>query len=142
MDKKLDRIKDNITSGAEGAVLGKLWRKVIADLSIASRLKLLIDMYATKTGGISSRVATEKRKTKASLVNNIISEDMTWKVFYDLLHNVVGVKKFAISIKLYHANGSVTVHSVLALKPESIKPEEVNNERVKLDFGQRDKDNT
>jgi len=131
MDKKLSKVGELITSGGEGAILGKLWRLIIKDLGFLDHLTFFVNRYVTKTGGINNRVKNARRKTKSSIITNITDEELTWKVFLDLLYNVLNVRKFTLSIKLEHANGKNTIHHLLVVKPESMEEEKDENVKQK-----------
>ena len=75
-------------------------------------LEFMITKYVSKNDKTGNRVQAVKRKTKSSLEKNIYADEMTWKTFIDLLFNFLNVVKIDISIKLTHANGQETIHSV------------------------------
>lgn len=100
------------TSKNEGGILSYLWRKIIHEANLKGSLNILIDMYLKRSDITDGRVSNIKRKTKSTLVNNIVSSEMTFKTFLDLLIRVLRVKKIIINIKLEHRDGKETEHNV------------------------------
>lgn len=110
MDIKLD---SNIAA-TEGGILAALWRKILKDSGFYNMLGMMVSRYVSDTDSMADKVKASRRKTKSTLISNICSSDMTWKVLLDLIFNFLHVKKITISIKLLHQNGIETVHSVVA----------------------------
>ena len=73
-------------------------------------------MYITKS--LISTYEKNSTKDKSQIQAAVLSEDMTWKTFTDLVSNLLDVKTFSISITLTHrvkdkdGNHKVTVHHV------------------------------
>lgn len=100
------------TSNNEGGILACLWRKIIDEAKFKGSLNILIDMYLKRADVTDGRVSNVKRKTKSTLISNIVSSEMTFKTFLDLVIRVLRVKKLVISIKLEHRDGRETEHHV------------------------------
>lgn len=112
MSKETDIIKPPDKS--EGGTLAGLWKNILKDNNMLNKdtVKYLSDRYVKNTNILKSKVKNVNRKTRGSILNNITATDMTWKVFLDLVFNVLNVVKVTVSIKLTHANGDETVHSI------------------------------
>jgi hypothetical protein len=109
-----NRIKlTDINNRTEGSVLATLWRNVLKETNMLPALDYFVDRYVNNTKGMESRVKAVKRKTKSTMMKNVTTNDMTWKTFLDLMFNFLKVKKITITIKLTHANGDDTIHSVV-----------------------------
>jgi len=100
-----DLSSKKITGNNEGATLAKLWLKVLEESNLIHAVGPLIDRYVNKSNSMKS----VKRKTKSSLIKNIHSKDMTWKIFLDLMFNFINVKKIDFSVKITFANGDTRV---------------------------------
>lgn len=117
MRDKLKEINRPINNNKEGALLSKLFRKIVTELSLINRIHFLIDRY-TKVA-VGSDVKAVKRKTRSSLVNNIVADEMTWKTFMDLMFNLLRVKKCKFTVELTHQNGVVSKHDLMVVKDTS-----------------------
>ena len=121
---------DKPISKKEGGVLAHLWRKIIKDNNYSLPILYnLIDKYVAKTDRMKSRVKNVKRKARSTLEMNISDGDMTIKTFFDLIFNLLNVKKVDITIKLTYPNGMETIHST-----------RVNNSNYDEETGEEDKD--
>lgn len=108
-----NRIKlSDINNRTEGSVLATLWRNVLTETNMLPALDYFVDRYVNNSKGMESRVKAVKRKTKSTMMKNVTANDMTWKTFLDLMFNFLKVKRIIISIKLTHAGGNETIHSV------------------------------
>ena len=123
MDKKISSKK--ITNRKEGAVLSKLWFKILEETDLINAIVPLINRYTNKANSMKA----VKTKTKSSLTKNIYSHDMTWRVFLDLMFNFINVKKMEFSVKVTHPNGDVTLHVVPITNNDISSDEEEEDER-------------
>lgn len=80
------------------------------DLNLINKLEFLINRYI-KTAN-DKNIAALKRKTRSSLVNNIIADEMTWKTFMDLTFNLLKVKKCKLNIELTFVNDTTSNHEI------------------------------
>lgn len=106
-------LEGSVTSRSPGGILARLFRKILKETNIIYVVKSLIDNYEKNSD-----------KDKSQIQASVISEDMTWKTFTDLVSNLLDVKSFSVSITLVHkvkdaeGNHKVTVHHVDA-KPHN-----------------------
>jgi len=103
---------DYETTQTEGGLLAKLWRTILVGTNFIRTRDQLVNEYVRKTDMLKGRVKQVSRKTKSTLTKNVNANEMTWKVFIDLLFNFITVKKIDISIKLTMSNGKETLHSL------------------------------
>jgi len=100
---------EDLKSTAGGA-LAKLWRNTLRDNNLYPSIGYLVTRYTSRNSVTDSKNSV--RKTKASLISNIRSGEMTWKTYLKLLFEFLGVRKVDITIKLTLANNSETLHSI------------------------------
>lgn len=100
---------------SEGGSLARLWRSILRNNNMLNinTVEFLANRYVKNTAIVKSEIKNISRKTRGSIINNITATDMTWKVFLDLLFNVLNVAKITITIKLTHANGSESLSSIV-----------------------------
>lgn len=113
----------------EGGVLSKLWRKILTENNFTPMLGYLINRYVNKHNSDSNSVI--KTKSKSTLIYNIASTKMTFKVFLDLVFNFLRAKKLTISIKVEFANGMESVHTIAVENDISMEDVEDEMEKVK-----------
>ena len=99
-------------SNKEGGILASIWRQIIKQLNLMPALDYLVARYISKSKRLENKIPSMKRKTKSTLIKNITTTDMTWKVFLDLVFNLLEVKRIRLDITLTHANGEETRTSV------------------------------
>ncbi len=102
-------LKSNTTDKTEGGLLSILWRKILVDLNMTNRIPAMIYRYVNDVNTSSLQV---KKKSKSSITNDIISENMTWKVFINLLISILKVKKIRFTVTLEFNNGTKSNHSI------------------------------
>lgn len=100
-----DLSSDKVTGNNEGAILAKLWLLVLEETNLKNAVIPLINRYVNKSNSMKS----VKRKTKSSLIKNIHSKDMTWKIFLDLMFNFINVKRIDFHMRITHANGDTSI---------------------------------
>lgn len=84
-------LKTVVKCSTAGAILSKLWRKTLKDRELHNRLPLLVNRYLNNNYiNLGSRGKVTSKKT---LEENIVSEEMSIKVFIDLYKNLLGSKK-------------------------------------------------
>jgi len=105
------------TNNTEGAILATLFKSVIMDLNYNNKKEWLISRYINR----GNMLKVMKKKTASSLSKNIESDSITWKVFIDLLLNLLNVKKCVFKIELTHSNGVVTRNQVTVTNPNAEK---------------------
>lgn len=122
---------NNQVSNNEGGVLAMLWRKILKERNFISILPVLIDRYLREQDLKEEKLGVNiKKKNRSTLITNIMSSEMTFKVFYDLLKNLIRVKKIVIHIEITTMNDVTSIHS-LPVAGASINIEDV--EIVKSD---------
>lgn len=115
-------LEGSVTNKSLGAILAKLFRKILKESNILYITETLIDQYEKNSD-----------KDKNQIQAQVCSEDMTWKSFCDLTLNLLQVKSFSITITLVHkvkdANGEnkVTVHTVDAKPNNSLSSEAIES---------------
>lgn len=119
-------IKSDPISGNEGGVLARLWRNILKDLNLSNSIPQLVQVYTNKKERIGSSAAV-KLKAKSSIINDITSGDMTWKVFFHNMFYVLNVKRMRISITLEHPDNTETIHHI------TISPAEEQEKTSKKD---------
>ena len=118
-------LEGSVTNKSLGAILAKLFRKILKESNILYITETLIDQYEKNSD-----------KDKNQIQAQVCSEDMTWKSFCDLTLNLLQVKSFSITITLVHkvkdANGEnkVTVHTVDAKPNNSLSNEATESTEV------------
>jgi hypothetical protein len=103
------KILSSVEDTTEGGILSNLWRKILKDLNITNKIPALVVMYLNKENMKSVKL---KKKSKTSLVNDITSSNMTWKVFLNLIINLLNVNKMTFTVTLEFKNGEKSVHSI------------------------------
>lgn len=111
----------NILDKNEGGALAKLWAEIVNNNHLAGKMNILIDKYTAETEKMSLSSEPVKRKTKSSLINNIISKSLTWSVFLDLIFNFLKVKRVSLTIKLEWNNGDVTYDTIKVPNPNYVE---------------------
>ena len=115
-------LEGSVTNKSLGAILAKLFRKILKESNILYITETLIDQYEKNSD-----------KDKNQIQAQVCSEDMTWKSFCDLTLNLLQVKSFSVTITLVHkvkdANGEnkVTVHTVDAKPNNSLSSEAIES---------------
>lgn len=107
-------LSGKIMSRDVGSILSKLFRKIVQETGEINQAEALLDTYLTNSVDESG-----KKKDKSAAVTAIVSEQMSWKVFMDLITNYLKVKKITIVVKLdhgadRHGNRKITVHEINA----------------------------
>ena len=91
-----------------GLIMSTLWKKILEDLNLKNKLSILIDIYIHK----KFKDIKVKKKNRNSIMNDIMSENMTLKTFLMLLFAVLRVKKVIITVTLTHVDNNETSHSI------------------------------
>lgn len=115
-----------------GGVLAKLWRNTLRDNNLYPSIGYLVSRYTSRNSVTETKNSI--RKTKASLIANIRSGEMTWKTYTKLMFEFLGVRKIDITVKLTLANNSETIHSVTVVN-DTIK----NDNKEKDTTDEKDK---
>ena len=93
----------DIQSGPPGAILARMYRKILSDLGVTSdRYDALMNRYVAKAQLYPNR--KEKAAARASLSKELLKEFMTWKTLVKGIM-FLAVPKFDLSIRLHHASG-------------------------------------
>lgn len=103
-------------SNTEGGTLAMFWRKILNESGLSKKLAVLFRNYEIKANKNKG-----KFKSKSTIIQNATSSEMTFKVFLDLLINLLNVKKIRLNIELTFFNDTVTSHSI------DISPNVVDN---------------
>lgn len=98
-----------IKNKSEGAALAKLWILILNELGIVNRIPSLINRYVERESHCS---LSRKKKSKSTITADHDSESMTWKVFLNLIFNVLRIPRIDFTITLYHPNGEKSIHTV------------------------------
>lgn len=116
----------DIQSGPPGAILARMYRKILADLGVTSdRYEALMARYVSKAQLYPNR--KEKAAARASLSKELLKEFMTWKTIIKGIM-FLAVPKFDMTFKLYHSNGKVTEHTLTVVLDEDIEDDGDNKE--------------
>lgn len=120
-------------ANTEGGVLAKLWNKILKyhNLTSCNALDLLIRRYLNTTNAMNNRVQVVRRKNRSTLISNIGAEEMTIKIFFDLIFNLLNVKFVTFNIELTFPNGDKSSHSIIVNNGIVTKTE--NEEEPKID---------
>lgn len=110
MREKLKKLDEPIHNNKEAAVLAKLFRRINMDLNTTGKMEHLIDRYIKYAN--NKNISLLKKKTRSSLCNSIVSEEMSWRTFMDLVFNLLRVKRMKISITFLHADDTESFHSM------------------------------
>ncbi len=121
MRDKLKILTTPINNDKESAILGKFTRKIIVDLGLINKIEFMVNRYI-KTAN-DKNISADKKKTRSSLINNIVSEEMTWKTFTNIVFNLLKVKKCKITLELTHVNDTTSQHELMIVK----EPDEKGN---------------
>jgi len=105
-------LKRDSISTEEGAVLTNLWRRVLRGRNMIPYRKQIITSYVSNKGNLA--FGEKKPKKKSTIENNFFSESMSWRVFLDLMFNVLRVKKIRIRFDLKHSDNSESSHFISA----------------------------
>lgn len=117
-DNKIEKILDKIESVEEGTILASLFRKIVRELGInPGRFSQLIDVHVNKINVKAKKHAYIKTTFRSQVVNKLISESITWKVFIQGILNVLNIPKMKIHVELYHRNSTKTTHSITVINP-------------------------
>ena len=109
----------DIQSGPPGAILARMYRKILNDLGVTSdRYDALMNRYVAKAQLYPNR--KEKAAARASLSKELLKEFMTWKTLVKGIM-FLAVPKFDLSIRLHHASGKVTEHSLTVVLDDDLE---------------------
>jgi len=102
---RYDKLKSPITGSSPGNVLAQLLRDLITDLNYLPFMEILVTDYVKRTnanGGVLSRGAVDE---------TILSEDMTWKRYMNILINILRVDNLTVttSVKLPNFTATATI---------------------------------
>lgn len=118
-----NKLEDSKTDATEGGILAKLWRIILKDKNKRDILPMLIGNYYKRMAKEESGVpSVHKIKSRSQISSNVYASSMTFKVFIDLLKNILCVKHVRITIDLTWADDSVSNHSV-DFRMSNITPE-------------------
>jgi len=99
----LKKLKD--ISSTEDGLLTKLFREVMFGTGRINTISSDISKYILKGG----------TKAKASVQNNVIDSEMSWKTFVFLIFEILQMKKMTLTVEVEHDSGIVTTHSVVTV---------------------------
>ena len=98
-----------IKSGSAESVLASLYRKILRDLGISmSRYDTLLMKFVKRIYANKPSIK-DQTTIKSNQYKELLKEKITFKVFMKGL-SVLNFKKFDIIIRLYHHDGTTTVH--------------------------------
>ena len=129
MINKYNELEKPINNAKENAQLGKLWRRIIMDLNLRTRIRKMVNEYVRDSK--NPNVNPINYKTKSSLENNILSDEITWKTFMDLLFNFLKVRSCTVTITLEHRNGDESAHSIHVVNGELVNERKKDDEKQK-----------
>lgn len=98
--------KGKPVNSADGA-LARLFRKIVMEDKLLSRIDSLVNSYADRT----ETTKAGKSKCKNNLFTHIGNNKMTFKIFVMLLQKVFRVKKIDVNITIFYSKDKVTNHS-------------------------------
>lgn len=116
------------TSNNESGVLAKLWRTFLDDNRLNGKLPTMVETYLDNDN--DPKVTVVRKKNRSTLYGNIAAPEMTIKTFFDLMFNLVRVRRIEFSIKVTFPTGKESIHTVCinngraAAKPDK----DINNE--------------
>ena len=93
----------------ENAILAQLWQKTIKELKLTKALPSLIRRVVSGT-------KSARYRDIGAYNRNISSEEMSFKTFVSLLHDLLNVKKIRFKIELLHHNGTITEHDISIIR--------------------------
>lgn len=105
----------------EGGILVHLLRSLITKKNYQGKLGYFIDRYGNKANKNTSSYA--KVKSKSTVINNLISPSITFKVFIDLLKNLFNVKNLTIIVEAEFPDGQKTSSHVTFTMDDIVKDE-------------------
>ena len=122
----LERIKSSPILNEEGGVLALLYRKILNDRrwDNEATLKTFISNYETKINAENNN--TGKNIDKSTVITNMVSGKMTWKVLVHLLFAVHRFKKFRIVIETVDFYNRTHIHQTPYITPFTDKDETEN----------------
>lgn len=122
-----DKLEDNKTDATEGGILAKLWRVILKETKKKEIILMLINSYYKRESERDSSLpSVHKVKSRSQISSNVYASSMTFKVFIDLLKNILCVKHVRLNIELTWADDSVSDHSV-EFRMSTITPEQDND---------------
>lgn len=98
-----------IPASNSSGILVKLWRLIILEANIIPKLGFFINNYLNKKDSDKN----DKIKSKSVILNDILSTNMSIKVFMYLLFNLLKMKSIKITITCKHSNDELTTHSII-----------------------------
>ena len=114
----------------EGGILVRLWRNILVESNMIHGINTMVTRYIN--AGKNS-IAAKNSKTKSSIEKNISSDNMSWRIFVDLLFNVLKVKRMHITITLTFPNGTSTVNHLVVDNEDVVVDDEKESEDVRHD---------
>lgn len=143
---------DNQVSNNEGGILAAMWRKILKERNFIPALPVLIDRYQKAQDAKESAIGRNiKKKNRSTLITNLNAQEMTFKVFYDLLVNLLRVKKIVLHVEIETINSVSSVHSLTVMGYTDTLDSETSNindssqkpkQEISNDSGNNQKDST
>lgn len=96
------RLENHAIADNEGGILARLLRGIINSKGWTNKIGFFVDRYGNKQKNSSQY---SKVKSKSTIITNLTSSSITFKVFIDLLKNVFNVKKMTIIIEAEFSDG-------------------------------------
>lgn len=124
----MERMKLSPILNEEGGVLAILYRKILSDRGWDKEaiLRSFVSSYEAKVNIDNNN--TGKNIDKSTVITNMVSGKMTWKVLVHLLFSVHKFKKFRIVIETVDLYNRTHVHQTPYITPFTDKTDEMENE--------------
>lgn len=113
---------EEIRTGSSDSILASLFRTILSELGINwARFNVLLERYVVRAN-IPLNVK-EISSVRGNLKKELLKSVMSWKVFIKGLM-FLNVRKFEITVRLYHASGMITEHGKeVILDPDDVRDE-------------------
>ena len=92
----------------EGGLLAKIWRDIVDKNYLIHKFDHIITEYVSENNSKANMI---RRKNKHSLITNVCSPEMTWKVFLENI-KLARFKSMEITVKVTDQNGHSTTHTL------------------------------
>lgn len=96
------RLENHSIADNEGGILARLLRGIINNKGWSNKIGFFVDRYGNRQKNANQY---SKVKSKSTIITNLTSPSITFKVFIDLLKNVFNVKKMTIIVEAEFSDG-------------------------------------
>lgn len=134
---KLKAIEGELSNKGRAGLLSGLFRLICKEDKLYPILPRLVDRYinseiAKNIGPkTTATLSKEQSKIRNSITNDIISEDMSWKVFCKVMLDFLRARKITFYVEVEHENGKKTANGITIKRASDDEEEENLDERSK-----------